>query len=406
MADTIMGLLNPMIAAIFAAILGGLWMRDRSRRNVLVLALGHFLLASGFLIFHFSPEPNAVSWTLFMHVIYCVSASCVCWAAADRVGQRVNLAAFASIAVIAAVLMVAGSFGSDMNARLIAANTAYGLIFALTAQVIGRSTDRTPFDQAAFWLIVITAAQFFIRPQVAALISGPMSAADYRASDFYAIWMLIMGVVSLMLSLSLVAGTVFDQLRTVREEAEIDPLSGLKMRRSFESGAIQTLESNSTSDIAICMIVADIDHFKRVNDIWGHQAGDRAIAAFGELIGGTVRATDLCGRIGGEEFCILVYDCELPAAKGLAERIRRKFATLEHEALGPDIRMTASFGVTEWRNGEGYGKLFARADAALYQAKSSGRDRVESAAERSREDSAPSRLHTEPVESKRIVGER
>ncbi|NQX95725.1 MAG: GGDEF domain-containing protein, partial [Erythrobacter sp.] len=82
------------------------------------------------------------------------------------------------------------------------------------------------------------------------------------------------------------------------------------------------------------------------------------------------------GRIGGEEFCILVYNCEHGAAEGLANRIRHRFATMEHEALGPDIRITASFGVTQWRSGEGYGKLFARADAALYNAKANGRNCV------------------------------
>jgi len=375
-ADKMMGLLNPTIAMIFAVIFAALWMRDRANKTVLIFALAHFLLACGFLIFHFSPNPNSMGGTLFMHAIYSVAAGCVCWGAADRVGQRVRVAPIAAISVLAAVLVVVGSIGADMNSRLIATNSAYGLIFALTAQTMARAEDRGPIDQVAFWLITITAAQFFIRPQLAMILTGPMSAADYRASDFYAIWMLVMGVVSLLVSLTLVAGTLFDQWRSVSEEAEIDPLSKLKIRRSFESAAMQLLETNFDRNVSVCMIVADIDHFKRVNDIFGHQAGDQAIAAFGELIGSTVRGTDICGRIGGEEFCIVVYDCELLAAKGLAERIRRKFEALEHEALGTGIRVTASFGVTKWRPGEGYGKLFARADAALYTAKNEGRNQV------------------------------
>ncbi|MEL6529575.1 MAG: GGDEF domain-containing protein [Pseudomonadota bacterium] len=379
MADTIMGLLNPTIAAIFAAVFAALWMRDRSNRTALVFAFGYVGLAAGFLVFHFTPDPDAIGWTLFMHTIYSVSAGCVCWAAADRVGQEAKVSNLLVISIAAAALIVVGSFGTDMNARLIAANTAYGLMFALTTQTLGRTGERSAIDRTIYWLFAISAAQFFIRPQLAMIVSGPMSAEAYRESDFYAIWMLMMGVVSLLLALALMTATVLDQWRKESEAAEVDPLSRLKMRRSFESAAMDMLDQNIDRRVRICMIVADIDHFKRVNDIWGHQAGDDAIAAFGELIGSTVRGTDLCGRIGGEEFCILVYDCEESAAKGLADRIRRKFASQEHEALGPDIRLTVSFGVTEWRSGEGYGKLFARADAALYRAKSNGRDRVETA---------------------------
>lgn len=376
MSETIMGLLNPAIATIFASIFAALWMRDKNDKSALVFAIGHLFLASGFLIFHFSPDPEAVTWTLLMHAIYSVSTGCMCWGAAARVGQDLKITPLVLITVIASGLIVASSFGTDMNARLVATNTAYGLVFALAAQIVGRASKSSVVDHAIFWLLAITAAQFFIRPQLAVILGGPMSADAYRESGFYAVLMLFMGIFSLLLALTLVAATVHDQWRAEREKAEIDPLSKLKIRHSFETSAMQMLEKNVERDLPISIIVADIDHFKRVNDIWGHQAGDKAIAAFGELIGGTVRGTDLCGRIGGEEFCILVHDCEMGPAKGLAERLRRKFERLEHEDIGSDIRLTASFGVTEWRTGEGYGKLFARADAALYSAKNEGRNQV------------------------------
>lgn len=387
MSDSIMGLLNPMIALVFAAIFGGLWLRNKESKSALLFFFGHLLLACGFLIFHFSPDPDAVSWTLFMHLVYCAAATCVCLGATNRIGQSLGTPTMLAITVISSGLIVAASFGSDMNARLLAANTAYGLFYALTTQIVGRTGRRHPLDHAIYWLLVITTVQFFVRPQLAVIVGGPMSADAYRESSFYAMLMLFMAIDSLLLSLSLVAAEVFDQWRVEKEEAETDPLSGLKMRRSFESAAMTVLENKADSDAPMSMIVADIDQFKQVNDIWGHQAGDEAIAAFGELIASTVRATDICGRVGGEEFCILVHDCELGPAQRLAERIRQKFAALEHQALGPDIRITASFGVTQWRTGEGYGKLFARADAALYAAKSRGRNRVENA-ERSDPDAA------------------
>lgn len=365
-----------MMAAIFAVIFAGLWLRDRSRPSVLCFAVGYFFLATGFLIFHFAPNPEAIGWILFMHVIYSAGTGLMCWGAAQRVGQRLSIALVIAVFVISSGVIVAGSFGTDMNPRLIATNTAYGLVFALTAQLLSRSGARHPIDTAVLWLYVIAAFQFLVRPQLAMIVGGPMSAAEYRSSEFYAIWLLWMGSVALLQAITLVAASIYDQWQRIKAQAEIDTLSGLKMRGSFESAAMHVLEKNTDQRVPVSMIVADIDHFKRVNDIWGHQAGDEAIAAFGDLIGGTVRARDICGRVGGEEFCILVHDCKLGAATGLAERLRRKFEAMEHEALGADIRLTASFGVAEWRPGEGYGKLFARADAALYRAKGAGRDCV------------------------------
>ena len=92
-----------------------------------------------------------------------------------------------------------------------------------------------------------------------------------------------------------------------------------------------------------------------------------------------MRGCDISARIGGEEFCIAIWNCDNPSAERLAERIRVAFGALAHEALGDDMRLTASFGVATARPGERYTKLFARADQALYRAKSLGRNRVENA---------------------------
>lgn len=371
-----MGLLNPTIAAIFAAIFVGLWMRDRSATHVLALAVSYFCLCSGFLMFHFTPNPNGVIETLLMHVVYSVGTISLCWGVAMRVNQRVSLAAFALIVAVTGLIIVAGSYGTNMNVRLVAINSGYGLMMALTAQLLARSGEREMFDRVVTCLLGITSAQFFVRPLLAMIMSGPMSAETYRDSDGYALWMLTMGVVSLLLALSLVAAIVFDQLRAERHNAERDHLTGLKMRRAFEDEAMRMLDENSDRRNPVSMIVADIDHFKGVNDTFGHQAGDEAIAAFGALIGETVRDSDICGRVGGEEFCILVWNCDIAPAHRLAERLRRGFGNTQFDALGEGVRLTASFGVAQWREGEGYGKLFARADKALYEAKASGRNKV------------------------------
>jgi diguanylate cyclase (GGDEF)-like protein len=183
-----------------------------------------------------------------------------------------------------------------------------------------------------------------------------------------------LALAAVSLALILLGAALTDQTKAVREDAERDALTGLKMRGPFEAQAIAMLNRARDKDVPVSVIVADIDHFKRVNDIWGHQVGDTAIASFGDLLRSTIRDTDIAGRIGGEEFCILVWNCPEEPTLNLAERIRARFEQLPIEGISDDVRLTASFGVAQWVTDEGYGRLFARADAALYRAKEGGRN--------------------------------
>ena len=158
LAETIMGLLNPVIAAIFAAIFLVLWRRQPDQVSALAFGISHILIGVGFLTFHLTPDPDAAEWSLLMHAIYCASTGLVVWGAAKRVGQNVSVLALIAIALIAAGLMYFGSFGTDMNARLMAANSCYGLMLALGAQVVGRAEKAGAGDHVIFWLLAITAA--------------------------------------------------------------------------------------------------------------------------------------------------------------------------------------------------------------------------------------------------------
>ena len=121
--------------------------------------------------------------------------------------------------------------------------------------------------------------------------------------------------------------------------------------------------------------MADLDHFKRVNDTYGHAAGDRVLAAFGDLLRQHTRVIDIAARFGGEEFIVLLPNTDLENAISIANRIRESLAACPIESL-PDP-VTASFGVAEMAPDESGSGLLRRADAALYEAKHSGRNRVE-----------------------------
>src|SRR5690606_18211365 len=119
----------------------------------------------------------------------------------------------------------------------------------------------------------------------------------------------------------------------------------------------------------------DIDHFKRINDTYGHQAGDEALVTFASVLRECSREGDLVARYGGEEFVLLCAACDNPCATARAEEIRRIIERTPVPSLGGNT-MTASFGVTEHQAGDSAATIIARADRALLTAKNTGRNRV------------------------------
>jgi diguanylate cyclase (GGDEF)-like protein len=136
------------------------------------------------------------------------------------------------------------------------------------------------------------------------------------------------------------------------------------------------------------VLIADLDHFKRINDTHGHLAGDVVLRQFAELLRQESRQFDLVGRLGGEEFGVLLPETTLSSARDVAWRIVRSCRTLVVPVPGAQIRLTCSVGVTVVEEGDSFiSELLARADAAMYAAKLAGRDRVEVASRR--EESSP-----------------
>lgn len=171
------------------------------------------------------------------------------------------------------------------------------------------------------------------------------------------------------------------RLRLTRAEklASLDPLTSVANRRRFEQFISAAVDQSHANGTPLCLIMTDIDHFKKVNDTYGHAAGDRVLKEFADLLARNARKSDLVARYGGEEFAVVLPKTSMGDAFGLAERVRR---ILEQQG-GPNKRaakafgrLTASFGVAEIRDGEPPSALIQRADQMLYEAKNKGRNRT------------------------------
>lgn len=168
-------------------------------------------------------------------------------------------------------------------------------------------------------------------------------------------------------------------LDTCEEQASTDHLTGLANRRRFERQLEKEVERTSRHGRPFCLVTLDLDDFKQVNDTHGHEAGDEALKSLARVLQQGTRGIDLAARVGGEEFAVILTETNLEAAFEVAERLRLAIKAVEIPPVG---QIAASFGIAECpSHGQSSRELLASADAALYEAKRQGRDRVVRATE-------------------------
>lgn len=155
--------------------------------------------------------------------------------------------------------------------------------------------------------------------------------------------------------------------------ASTDPLTSLFNRRKFDELLAYEVERNQRYRINLSLIMCDIDHFKQINDKFGHAVGDQALVTFSNKITENIREVDIFARWGGEEFMILMPNVSIDNACSVAEKLRKIIANTNIKKVGA---LTASFGVTHYNNGDTVESFVKRVDEFLYQAKQQGRNTV------------------------------
>ena len=165
-----------------------------------------------------------------------------------------------------------------------------------------------------------------------------------------------------------------------KNAASMDPLTGMFNRRGFAEACARVIEREARAGRPVTVMIFDIDHFKSINDRFGHPAGDEILKLFSAVVVNNLRLCDLSGRIGGEEFAALL-PCPLEEGVVVAERVREAFEASEIVCEEGPVDTTVSIGVAGGPAGTELEVLLAAADTALYQAKRGGRNRVEAAEE-------------------------
>lgn len=258
---------------------------------------------------------------------------------------------------------------------------AYQFPFALSAMLAShtvlRLPERRPLHVALAMLFALIALQFMAKPFLAVALGSGSTARTYVQSSYAIISQASTAVLLVAAGLLVLLIVVQKAIGDSQLASETDTLSGLANRRGFDRQG-QRLVAHAVRDRRpLSAILFDLDHFKAVNDTYGHAMGDAVIASFGELLRSSAPHAAIVGRIGGEEFAMLLQTVgQMAWLKAEAIRV-----ALPAAADGALPRVTVSAGVAEWQPGESLVDLMRRADSASYHAKGSGRNRVCSAVE-------------------------
>ncbi|MFY0733340.1 GGDEF domain-containing protein [Aurantimonas sp. NFXS3] len=233
---------------------------------------------------------------------------------------------------------------------------------------LAKADERSWLDTALAVALCLVSGIFLVRlPLFPMLFDGTASYHAVKTSGLETTLLTLSGLVTPLVVFLLLARIISGVITDYRRRSERDAMTGLLNRRGFDQSLSRTLKRGGA------VILCDIDHFKQVNDSYGHAVGDTIIRAFGDLIG---RSGYRAGRIGGEEFALILPDCSARQAARVAETLRLTFYRTEHEALAAGHRISASFGIAGFTPTDTMDAVLLAADRALYRAKDNGRNRV------------------------------
>ncbi|CAH1660924.1 GGDEF domain-containing protein [Chelatococcus asaccharovorans] len=380
--------MGPTAAIIIAATFLIIWLSQRSRRYILFFSAAFFSFALGLFSQLLGIPPgvgrNAVaSATLYAFcILYLIEGISL------RLNKRrVDYILYLMAAAIVALIYYFYYVYDSLIARIYVQNFGYGLMLLIGMAQIGLGKGLRRIDYAIFWTLLLFALHFFPRTiltvgasDIISQLDGPgragMSAAAARAafgaSLFWQILNFSVLVSGLLIAIVLLAAIALDVIDDLRREGGVDTLTGLANRRGFDRKVKELLANHTLHPFSV--IYCDIDHFKAINDAWGHHVGDRVLQGIAKILAREVRGNDIAARFGGEEFILLISNANRFGAGRVAERVREEIEGTRFHDLKDGTIVTASFGVAELGADEELLVTIHRADQLVYVAKRAGRN--------------------------------
>ena len=371
-----------MVTIYVEAILGLLllfaWVQNTAIRAVAWWGFAHLIRAASVVLFGmYGTAPDLITIDLANALLF--TAYAVTWTGArvfdGRPAEPVYLVTGAVLWLLVCRLPV---LADAVDTRSLIASGIITTYTWLTAYEFWRGRSEPLVSRwPAIFMLFAHGALFLLRTPLAAML--PWSPGNHMLGS---VWLTVLSFEALLFTISI----AFILLAMAKERTElrhrtaamVDPLTGIANRRSFLQDAAQLAKRHSANPRPTAVLLIDLNHFKSINDRFGHALGDRALEIFADAARQSMRSSDLLGRLGGEEFAAVLSDTSRDKAVAVAERIRESFAKVAQDIDGRPVCATVSIGLVHCQEAAlDVPELLAQADQALYYAKERGRNRVE-----------------------------
>lgn len=358
-----------MLGIAFA--MGGLMLRNQDFLRW--IAVGYILPCVGLTVQSLMTNQQLADWSVITACLYLFGI----WAVAQGMAQRTGGSANPRLALLISgitllLLFYYSQVDENLWMRIIVLNTGIGFIQMLVAKHFFRPISGDLLDRILTISYICIIIYTLVRPAVIAISFSPDDLVELTTSNYWLMMLSASLLLSLWLALLIVAVTVRDMVMEINDERYRDSLTHLLNRRGFFEAAKQFMSGGSTAHYFL--LTCDIDHFKQVNDNWGHPAGDKVLQIVSKTISKNVRKGDLVSRFGGEEFVVFLRSMDINDAHKIAERIRQEIAATHYSVIPAQV--TASFGLVSISPGQDLQLALNHADERLYSAKQNGRNQV------------------------------
>lgn len=388
---------NFIVAMCFCAVFAVVASRSRSRMAAIWFAVGfgvaslsalcEILVAyTGYpMLFAVSAFSTVLGGMILLFIGVCqmYGTRCRWWLAAG----------FFLLSLVVCILIYPLPRGTPVQA--FSYQAPFAIVVLANAYVVMTARRRLPIDRALGWLMLVTGLHFLAKAALAVAVGSGATAKDYINTNYALISQSMTAVLMVSVGLTLLSVLVLEIMTDERTASESDSLSGLANRRGFERGVAALLARAPA--VSHCVVVCDLDHFKSINDTFGHDGGDRVIRAFGALLRDSAPRQAVAARLGGEEFAVFLPDAAIEMSVLFAQALRNGTMALAIEGIPDDFSITASFGVARLSGGESLDSVLRRADMALYAAKRAGRNCVKQAGPEAGGAGSPRPAHLRPV---------
>lgn len=375
--EFIFALLNPAIASVFTLTFLLMWGAKRNQAYLLLLGLAFLCCGLAFAAHDFLQPWEGPGLRIAVNLLFVLAAGALCVSALVRVRAPIPVATLAGTFALGAMLFCWFLLVEpSTEGRIYTANATLAVFGLATIWQLVRAKPASPVD----WLFVALGGALSVlsmaRP-IATLAraidtnpGGPLQASDY--------WATVQASTPLLAAttaLAFFAGWANRAVGDARAEADRDYLTGLLNRRGFDTSVGRAMGLRPEGHPPSAVMLVDIDNFKQVNDRFGHLTGDQVIAAAGKVLA-VHGQTELVGRTGGEEFTLFYRQSRRSDLLAAAEALRLEFSRITVAGLPPQFPLSISIGIHARHQSEPLSEMMASADRALYQAKTSGKDKA------------------------------